>query len=388
MAKGFLPYGRQVIDDDDIEAVVAALKSDFLTTGPIVSQFEKALVLRVKASEAVVCSSGTSALHLALLAIGVGVGDKVIVPAMTFVATANMVRACGGDVIFADVNPVTGLMECMHLTDALQRAGEGVKAVMPVLMNGNAGNLSAIMDLCEEWGIPVVVDAAHAIGSEFYDNTDLKVVGCDRAGVMTCFSFHPVKTIAMGEGGAITTSDTALADRMRSLRHHGLVRDSDHFKGSRAQDHDAPWYHEFHELGYNYRASDIHCALGLSQLKKLDQFVEKRNSLVTSYADLLSGRDDVTLVCNHSSGKPAWHLMAIHLMDNRSKKSLMEKMTGYGVGTQIHYIPICDQPYYVELYGEQEMPGARAYYESVLSLPLHANMTNDDVKDVVSLIPC
>lgn len=389
----FLPYGRQVIDAADKAAVMAVLESDFLTTGPVVDAFETALADTLKASEVVVCSSGTSALHLAMLAAGIGPDVAVVVPAITFVASANMARMTGAEVIFADVDPVTGLMGVDHICAAAARAKKPVAAILPVHLNGNCGDYQALIDYAagENWWL--ITDGCHALGS-LYDTADgpkTALVGQDQPydKVITCFSFHPVKTIAMGEGGAVACGTSDYAAKMRSLRHHGLSKTG--FTGTLVDDYGAPWYHEFQANGFNYRASDIHCALGLSQLAKLPDFIAARQAAMAQYKRALADVEGVTLVADHCSGAPVWHLMAAHFNWQALGLTRLEFVTALkarGIGSQVHYIPLYRQPTYADIYDQDGLiySGAEAYYATVLSLPLYASMTLEDVDRVVSAI--
>ncbi len=286
----FLPYGKQSIDEDDIAAVAEVLRSAFLTTGPAVDAFETALAEKMAVPHAVACMNGTAALHMAAAALGIGPGDVVIVPAITFSATANGPAMAGAEVVFADIDPETGLLSASALEDALDRAKAvgRPRAVFPVHLNGQCVPMADIAGIAEENGLLVVEDACHAIGGTIpgRDGSETPVGSCEWSDAAT-FSFHPVKTIAMGEGGAVTTRNDAVANRLRLLRNHGITRNPDAFT-----DRDAafgadgsvnPWYYEMQILGHNYRAPDINCALGLSQLKKLDRFAEIRRRLVAAY---------------------------------------------------------------------------------------------------------
>lgn len=372
-----LPYGRQSIDDDDIAAVADVLRGDFLTTGPKAAEFEKMLCAATGAKHAVVCGNGTQALHLAALALDLAEGDAIVVPTVTFLATANAARYCGAEVIFADVNPDTGLMEDAHLEEALGRADHlKVKAVFPVHLKGQCVDSVAIRAAADKHGLKVVTDTCHALGSTY---GDYRAGACGHEDMAT-FSFHPVKTIAMGEGGAITTNNDGYAEVMMRLRNHGMEKTPQV----------GPWAYEMAELGYNYRASDIHCALGISQMKKLEAFIEKRRALARLYTSLLEPFEPVIRppqrlnYCN-----PAWHLYAVQVdfaalgMD---RATLMNRLAEKGVGTQVHYIPIHTQPYYMKRYGEIDLPGARKYYESTLSLPLFAGMEEKDVHYVAETL--
>lgn len=385
----FIPYGRQCIGDDDVEAVATALRGDYLTTGPAVDAFEKALSERVQADHAVVCSSGTAALHLSALALGIAPGDVAIVPSLTFAATANAVRYAGGEVIFSDVDPDSGLMRSEDLEAALARADtRKVRAVLPVHYAGQCVDLPAIAAIAGEHRIDVVEDASHAIGTVYADGLSEWPVGSCEHSSAAIFSFHPVKTVAMGEGGAITTRDGELARRLRRFRNHGIERDPAEFVTEGAARE--PWYYELVELGYNYRASDIQCALGKSQLSKLDGFVRRRRELADRYDSLISSLSNVVRpVARTRASRPAWHLYPV-LIDfdglGISRAGVMNRLRENGIGTQVHYIPLHIQPYYRARYGEQSLPGAERFYDRELSLPLFPQLGEDDQDRVIEAL--
>jgi UDP-4-amino-4,6-dideoxy-N-acetyl-beta-L-altrosamine transaminase len=390
-----LPYGRQTIDDDDVAAVAAVLRSDFLTTGPAVGAFESALAERVGARRAAACSSGTAGLHLALEALGVGPGDSVVVPSLTFVATANVVRHVGAEVVFADVDPDTGLMGPAEFEAALDSAtGADVKAVVPVHLNGQCADIGAISAIAGERGIAVVEDACHAVGTRYDADGEDVAVGSCRHGGLCVFSFHPVKTIAMGEGGAVTTNDEALHRSLVRLRNHGLVRNDARTEnrepGLAAEGAGGPWSYELAEPGFNYRASDIHCALGLSQLRKMDRFIARRAELVGLYDSFLAPLASTVRPIGRVEGcKPAWHLYAVLIDFARAgiaRAELMVRLRELGIGTQVHFLPVHKQLYYVCRYGTVELPGVEAYFRRCLSLPLFPAMRNEDADRVVGAL--
>ena len=390
----FLPYGRQVIEEDDIAAVADAMRGDFLTTGPYVGRFEAQLAKTVAANHAVVCANGTAALHMAARALRLGPGSKIVVPAITFMATASAPHLAGADVVFADVDPNSGLMRPQDLVDALKRAGHA-DAVFNVHVNGQCGDIEEIAAIARTHGAYVVDDACHALGTGYVpDDGFVTGIGANRFCDLSVFSFHPVKAIAMGEGGAVTTNDLEMAKRLVLARSHGITRDPEAFRNVEdAFDTDGvpnPWYHELVEPEFNWRASDIQCALGLSQLGKLGRFVARRRALAASYDSKLSALSPlVRPVARTRRCLPAWHLYAV-LIDyeaiGTTRGRLMRRLSQHGVGTQVHYYPVYRQPYYAARHDAGPLPGADLYYERVLSLPLYASMTESDVTFVVETL--
>jgi len=369
-----LAYGRQTIEDDDIAAVAEALRDDFLTTGPRVEAFESAFARTVGARHAIACANGTAALHLAMLALEVQPGEVVIVPSITFLATANCARFVGAEVVFADVDPDSGLMTPETLREAMSRLeGRRLRAVLPVHLRGDVAELPGLQAIAAEAGAVLVEDAPHALGSTMtFDGRGERVGDCAHSAMAT-FSFHPVKTIATGEGGMVTTNDDRLAERLRTLRTHGMVR---------PQGGD-PWWYEMPEVGFNYRLPDILCALGLSQLSKLPRFAQRRRALAALYAERLAPLAPLV----RPAARPAWSDPVLHLMvalidfeaAGRSRRQVVEALRTKGVGTQVHYIPVHTQPYYQNRYGHLDLPGAQAWYDRCLSLPLFPGMADDDV---------
>jgi UDP-4-amino-4,6-dideoxy-N-acetyl-beta-L-altrosamine transaminase len=379
MTEGFLPYGRQTIEEDDIAAVAQALRGDFLTTGPTVEAFEVAFAEKVGAAHAVACSNGTASLHLAMMALGVGPGDTCIVPSITFLATANCAAYVGADVVFADVDQDSGLMTPDTLADALSRATGPVKAVLPVHLRGDVCDLPELARLAAAAGAALVEDAPHALGSTMDFGGGPERVGDCAHSAMASFSFHPVKTIATGEGGMLTTNDPALAARLRSLRSHGMTRPP----GA------DPWVYEMAQPGFNYRLPDINCALGLSQLAKLDRFTARRRRLTAVYAERLAGLNAVSLAESPAWSDPALHLLTV-LIDfaalGVTRAEVVARLAAAGIGSQVHYIPVHTQPYWRARNGALELPGAQAWYDRCLSLPLYPAMDDGDVERVVSAL--
>jgi UDP-4-amino-4,6-dideoxy-N-acetyl-beta-L-altrosamine transaminase len=376
-----LPYGRQTIEDDDVAAVAAALADDFLTTGPKVEAFEAAFADYVGARHAVACANGTAGLHLAMLALGVGQGEVCVVPSITFLATANCARYVGAEVVFADVDPASGLMTPQTLEEAIGRRGRlPVGAVLPVHLRGDICELPALRKIAENAGAALVEDACHALGSRTALNHPQAMTGDGRWSDAAVFSFHPVKTLTTGEGGMITTPDILLAQRLRSLRSHGMVR----------RETADPWWYEMPELGFNYRLPDILCALGLSQLAKLDRLVARRRALTRAYEAALAPLAPlVRLAARPVWSDPALHLMAV-LIDfdaaGRSRREVVEALKAKGIGSQVHYVPVHHQPYYIARYGETHLPGADAWYARCLSLPLYPTMADGDVERVADAL--
>lgn len=390
----FLPYGRQLIEDDDIAAVVEALRGDLLTTGPYVARFEAALSRTVNASHSVVCANGTAALHMAARALGLGAGTKVIVPAITFLATASAPHLNGAEIVFADVDPDTGLMRPRDLKDALARAGRA-DAVFNVHLNGQCGAIEEIAEVARAAGLKIVDDACHALGAAFIarDGT-VSQIGSNTFCDLSVFSFHPVKTIAMGEGGAVTANDADLAKRLVRARNHGMTRDPEDFvHRDDAFDENGvpnPWYYELVEPEFNWRANDIQCALGVSQLGKLGRFVARRRMIAAAYDNLLSSFSPILRpLARAKTCLPAWHLYVVRIDFEAAgidRASLMRVLAENGIGSQVHYVPVHRQPYYAKRYGSLSLPGADRYYAQALSLPLSAAMTDDDVARVVTAL--
>jgi UDP-4-amino-4,6-dideoxy-N-acetyl-beta-L-altrosamine transaminase len=374
----FLPYARQLVEDDDIRAVVEVLRSDFLTTGPRVAAFETALADSVEAEWAVAVGSGTAALHAACFAAGVQEGDEVIVPAITFVATANCVRYLGGEPVFADVDPDTGLVVPESVAD---RAGPATRAIMAVHLAGACADMQALSPIAKGAGAVLIEDAAHALGGSYGGRR----VGSGADGSsLSIFSFHPVKHITTGEGGAITGNDGDLRRTLRLFRDHGIERTPRRFR----EQSPGPWYYEQQILGHNLRLTDIQAALGLSQLAKLTRFVERRRALAARYDRLLADLPAVTPVVGDATRAGcAYHLYPV-LIDfgalETTRAAVMRRLRERGIGTQVHYIPLPMQPYYRDRGSDPAaFPGALRYYERTLSLPLFPAMRDEDVDRVV-----
>ena len=382
-----IPYGRHFIDQQDIDSVIQVLQGDWLTCGPSVDKFEVLLAKAVGAEHAVACSNGTTALQLSMLALGLGVGDVILVPAITFLASANAVKYIGADIIFVDVDSSTGLMTSMTLEAAiLANKSKSLKAVVNVHLAGQCENLEAIYEVAKKYNLLIIEDAAHAIGSIYIDQNNKKhSIGSNAFSDITTFSFHPVKTIAMGEGGAITTNNFKVAKKLKLLRSHGMIRE----KSEWINDDSGPWYYEMQELGFNYRVSDINCALGASQLKKLDMFKLERHKMVQFYDSAFANNKNINPIKKLNHSDTAWHLYIVCIDYEKIKKSRIQVMMALkenDIGTQVHYIPLYKQPYYKKLYGDIKLYGCESYYSSCLTLPLYIGLKQEQQIKIIELL--
>ena len=384
-----IPYGKHHIDEDDIQAVVDILRGSFLTQGPAVEAFEKAVAEYVGVKYAVAVSSGTAALHLAARAAGVGPGTSVVTSPITFVASANASRYCGGDVLFADIDPETVNMSPDALREVLLK-NSNVKAIIPVHFAGLPCDMIAIKNLADEAGTVVIEDAAHALGATYPNG---KRVGCCENSLMTIFSFHPVKAIAAGEGGMITTNDAVTYRKLIRSRSHGINKLDDALQVEAEAFTDGeqnPWYYEMQELGFHYRITDIQCALALSQFKKLDSFINRRYELVKNY-DLAFSKMKSCRPAQTTGRDQSGHHLYILRIDFKqialTRGQVMKKLRGYGVGSQVHYIPVPSQPYYRQLgFRPEDYPKAQMYYEQALSIPLFFDLSDDQQNQVIQAI--
>jgi UDP-4-amino-4,6-dideoxy-N-acetyl-beta-L-altrosamine transaminase len=390
----FLPYGRQSVTQDDIEAVVRVLRGDWLTQGPTIKEFESALGNVVGAPYATACSSGTAALHLAMLALRIGAGDEIVVSANTFLATANCARYVGANVKFADIDASTGNISIDSIQQILEKDREHrIKAIIPTHFAGQPCELESIRELSKRHGARLVDDACHALGAAYRSDTAWHKIGSGDHSDMTVFSFHPVKHVAMGEGGAITTSDTILAERLSVLRSHGMIRsDFSNEAMALAQNSTSnPWYYEMKELGYNYRLTDIQAALGISQLMRLKESLARRREIAQLYHRLLEEKftkGEIVPLNYTPDVLHAYHLFVVKIDFKRlgvDRATVMNRLRYSGIGTQVHYIPVPLQPYYGKLYGyvAADFPGAMSYYGGALSLPMYPALLEADVERVV-----
>jgi len=376
-----IPYGRQSLDQADIDAVVQVLKSDWLTQGPTLEQFEAAVARYCEAGHGVAVCNATAALHIACLAADLGPGDWLWTTPNTFLASANCARYCGAQVDFVDIDPLTWNLDAQALARKLEQAeqtGRLPKVLIPVAFSGQSCDMRAIAALAERYGFVVIEDASHAVGARYAG----RPVGCGDYAAMTVFSFHPVKIITTGEGGMVLTNRPELAERLRRLRSHGMTRDP-------AQMDEAshgPWYYQQVELGFNYRMTDIQAALGLSQLARLDAFVERRRVLAARYQTLLADLP-LQLPTAQAQAESAWHLYVVRLHTERignSHRQIFEALRGAGVGVNLHYIPVHLQPYYRALgFAPGDFPEAERYYGQALTLPLYPALSEVDQDFVI-----
>ena len=368
----FIPYGHQWLANDDIKAVVAVLKGDWLTQGPLIDEFEKAVGKYCRAKYAVAVSSGTAALHAAFAAAGIGKGDEVITTPLTFAATANAVVYCQGTPVFADIDPRTLNIDPKEIEKKLTKK---TKAIAPVDFRGYPAELNEILRIAKKHKLLVIEDASHAIGSEYRG----KKIGS--IADMTIFSFHPVKTITTGEGGMVLTNNREFYERMRVFRHHGVVKKPS--KGA--------WYYEIENPGYNYRITDLQCALGLSQMKKFGKFIKGREEIVREYNRAFSKMPEVILPLEKPYAKSVYHLYVIELELSRLKagrRQIFEDLKEQGIGVQVHYMPLHLHPFYKKKFGYKkgDFPVAEHYYERALTLPLFPKMTVKEVHTVIQTV--
>ncbi|MED1598547.1 UDP-4-amino-4,6-dideoxy-N-acetyl-beta-L-altrosamine transaminase [Bacillus sp. FSL H8-0534] len=372
----YLPYGKQSIDEDDIQAVINVLKSDFITTGPTIKQFENQVAAYVGAKYAVAFSSGTAALHGACFAAGISNDDEVITTSMTFAASSNCVLYQGGVPVFTDIKSDTYNIDPNLIKDKITNK---TKAIIPVHFTGQPVELEKISKIAQEYNLTVIEDAAHALGATYKK----KKIGS--ISDMTMFSFHPVKHITTGEGGIITTNNEDYYQKLLQFRTHGITRNPNNL----TENH-GPWYYEMQFLGYNYRMTDIQAALGLSQLQKLDSFIAKRKQYVSMYNMALKDLPEVILPKQLDHVDSSWHLYIIQLnlpMLKVDRKEIFQALQQENIGVNVHYIPIHLQPYYQKLgYQKGICPNAEKLYESIITLPLFSEMSEQDANDVIQAV--
>ena len=376
-----IPYGRQIINDDDIRAVEAVLRSDYLTQGPAIPTFERAVADRVDAAHAIAVNSATSALHIACLALDLGPGDLLWTSPITFVASANCGRYCGANVDFVDIdldtfNICPDALE--YKLDAAARTGKLPRVIVAVHMCGQSPDMVRISELARAYGVKIIEDASHAIGAEYLG---APVGNCARSDI-TVFSFHPVKIITTAEGGMALTTDPELAARMDRLRSHGITR----APALMTHAPDGPWYYQQLELGWNYRMTEMQAALGHSQMDQLDTFIARRRDLADAYDTALEGLP-LYRPGRQSGAVSSWHLYVIRLHESARHRSTFEALRAEGIGVNLHYIPVHLQPYYTELgFTHGDFPTSEDYYSRAISIPLHAGLTNEEQAQVVDAL--
>ncbi|WP_408955674.1 UDP-4-amino-4,6-dideoxy-N-acetyl-beta-L-altrosamine transaminase [Natroniella sp. ANB-PHB2] len=374
MTNKFIPYGKQHIDDDDIEAVVEVLKSDYLTTGPKIKEFEEKFADYVDAKYAVAVSNGTAALHAACFAAEIEEGDEVITTPLTFAASANCILYQSGTPVFADVDPKTYNIDPKEIE---KKITDKTKAIIPVHFTGQPCDMDKIHKIAKKHDLMVIEDAAHALGATY------KGQKIGRLSDMSIFSFHPVKHITTGEGGMVTTNSEELYRRLLQFRTHGIIKDEDYYENKSHGD----WYHEQQFLGYNYRMTDIQAALGISQLKKSDKFLERRREIAQIYNEKLKDVEWLRLPYQKNNRESSWHLYVVQIDENKlgkSRKGVFDYLREQNLGVQVHYIPVYYHPYYQKLgYQKGICPVAEGIYEKITSIPIYPKMKDKDIKSVV-----
>ncbi|GAA0090271.1 UDP-4-amino-4,6-dideoxy-N-acetyl-beta-L-altrosami ne transaminase [Paraclostridium bifermentans] len=375
--KKYLQYGRQYIDDEDIMSVIEALKSDFLTTGPLVEEFERKFADYVGAKYAVAVSNGTAALHIACLAAGLQKGDEGITTPITFAASSNCMLYCGAKPVFCDIN-----LDDYNIDENKIKSyiNENTKVILPVDFTGQCCNIGKIMRIAKENNLIVIQDASHSLGTKYLD----KQIGS--IADMTTFSLHPVKTITSGEGGVVTTNSLALYEKLKLYKTHGITKS----RGNLRNKEHPEWYYEQIYLGYNYRITDLQSALGISQLNKIERFITKRKLLVNTYNELLKDIDGIILQKEEDYSDTSRHLYIIRLDLNKFKATrddIYNALIAENIGVNIHYIPVYKHPYYKEIgYEDIICENAETFYNSSITLPLHVNMNESDINDVVNAL--
>lgn len=372
-------YGKQSIDENDIDAVVEVLKSDFLTQGPAIEKFEKCVAEYCGAKYAVAVTSATAALHISCLSAGLGKDDILWTSPITFTASANCGRYCGADVDFVDIDPSTYNMSIAELEKKLQAAEIKPRVVVPVHLAGQSCEMDKIYKLSQKYGFKVIEDASHAIGADYKETK----VGCCKYSDMTVFSFHPVKIVTTGEGGMVLTNDKDLYEKLVLYRSHGITRDPKLMTGTA----DGPWYYQQIDLGFNYRMTDMQAALGYSQMQKVNEFVSKRRYLAKRYNELLKNINGIQLPDQNEDTKSSWHLYVVRVdfsKISKTKNQIFAEMKEKGICLYLHYIPVHTQPYYENLgFKGGDFPNSEKYYEEAFTLPLYYSLTDEQQDHIV-----
>lgn len=382
-----IPYGRQFINNNDIKSVVVVLKSNFLTQGPMVDKFEKKFAEYVGAKYAVAVSNGTAALHLSALALGINNESKVITTPMTFAASANCIRYCGGEVVFSDIDAKTAVINIKDISKLLKLSPKGTyQGIIPVDMAGYPVNLEELRKIADEFGLWILEDACHAPGGYFIDsNGEKQFCGNGKFSDLTVFSFHPVKHITTGEGGMITTNNEILYKKLLLLRTHGITKDVNNL----TENHGG-WYYEMQELGYNYRLSDINCALGISQLDRAKEGINRRREIADIYDEAFKSVPEIEIVSGGNKEmleNGIGHAYHLYIIRTKKRKELYDFLREQNVFVQVHYIPLNLMPYYQALgYKKGDMPVAEKYYEECLSLPMYPSLRKEEQEFVIKKI--
>jgi len=378
-----IPYGRQNINEEDIESVVNVLKSDFLTQGPITPKFENHIAKYCGVTHALAVVNATAALHISCLALEVGPGDIVWTSPISFVASANCAIYCGATIDFVDIDSRTYNMSVEFLEEKLieaKKIGKLPKVVIPVHLAGQSCDMEKIKTLSNEYGFKIIEDASHAIGGSYKNE---KIGNCKYSDI-TVFSFHPVKIITTCEGGVCTTNDQNIYNKLYKLRSHGIVRNQNELEFKS----DGLWYYEQVELGYNFRLNDLQAALGINQLKRIDKFVEERNNLANRYNELLRDKKDLIIPYQDQKTLSSFHLYVIRVKQNegQDRKTLFEKFRNSGIFVNVHYIPIYRHPYYKKMFNEDDFPNAEKYYSEAISLPIFPGLSNIQMDEIIKII--
>ncbi len=378
-----IPYGKQTITDADIEAVVTVLKSDYLTQGPTIAAFEKQFAEYVGATYAVALSNGTAALHLCAMALNVNENSRVITTPITFAASANCVKYCGGEVFFADIDPATFLLDINKVRELLEKHPKGYfQGIIPVDFAGNTIDLEAFRKLADEFGCWIIEDACHAPGGYFIDSKNQKQkCGNGNFADLAIFSFHPVKHIATGEGGMITTNNKELYEKLLLLRTHGITKDAGKFKNDKSEVEQGAWYYEMQELGYNYRLTDFQAALGISQLMRADENLKRRRILAKQYDAAFASSKVITPLSFEGN---AYHL---YVIQTENRLGLYEHLRKHNIFAQVHYVPTHLMPYYKQFgFKKGDFPNAEKYYSKCLSLPMYHSLSDEEQKYVIDTV--
>ncbi|MDU6036796.1 MAG: UDP-4-amino-4,6-dideoxy-N-acetyl-beta-L-altrosamine transaminase [Clostridium butyricum] len=372
----YLSYGKQYIDEKDIEEVVKVLKGDYLTTGPSIDEFEKKVATYVGAKYGVALSNGTAALHAACYAAGIHDNDEVLVSSITFVASANCVLYCGGKPVFIDINPKTYNIDVDKIEEKITHR---TKAIIAVDLTGQPVDMDKIMRIAKKHNLIVIEDAAHALGAEYKNEKVGKLAH------MTEFSFHPVKPVTTGEGGIVVTNSKEYYEKIKLFRSHGITRDTEIMNKNQG-----PWYYEQIDLGYNYRLTDLQCALGISQMNKIDRFIKRRREIAGIYNEAFKGIEEINIPFEEYFSKSGWHIYVILLeLDklNADRKEIFKALQKENIGVNVHYMPVYLQPYYKELgYKKGQCPIAEKVYERMITIPLFPSMTDEDIQSVITAI--